>query len=125
NPNLLLWEGQLWMIDHGASLYFHHQWQGWKKRVQSPFPQIRDHVLLTRAGDLRAADARLRPRLTDEVLRQVIDDIPDSWLAGETYFADLVEHRQAYITYLRARLDGPRHWLEAALEAQRQGPAPY
>src|SRR4051794_23045407 len=64
NTNLLLAQGRLWLIDHGAALYVHHRWEGWQDRIQSPFPQIKDHVLLPFAGDLDAADARLRPRLT-------------------------------------------------------------
>ena len=65
-------------------------------REQSPFPRIEDHVLLGLAGDLEAADARLRPRLTDGVLQRVIDDLPDAWLGGEALFPTLREHRQTY-----------------------------
>jgi hypothetical protein len=122
NTNMLLWQGRLWLIDHGAALYVHHRWEGWESRVQSPFPQIKDHVLLGLAGDLDAADARLRPRLTDAVLRQVIDDLPDAWLGGEALFPTLQEHRQAYVTYLAERLHGPRRWLQEAIEARARGP---
>lgn len=125
NTNLLLWRDRIWMIDHGASLYIHYQWSGWEERIQSTFPQIRDHVLLHRAGDLMAADERLRPRLTDAVLCEVIADVPDEWLGGERLFPTLVEHREAYVTYLQARLNGPRLWLREAIEAQRQGPVRY
>ena len=119
NTNLLLWHQQLWMIDHGAALFFHHRWDGWDERIHSPFPQIRDHVLLLFADDLAAADARLRPLLTDQVLHQVVANIPDKWLGDEALFPDLVAHRAAYVTYLRARLDGPRPWLKEALDARR------
>ena len=124
NTNLLLWRGRLWLIDHGAALYVHHRWAGWEDRVQSPFPQIRDHVLLPLAGDLAAADARLRPLLTDEAIGRVVAEVPDAWLGGEEQFADLAEHRQAYVAYLRARLHGPRRWLQEAVDAKRRGPAP-
>jgi hypothetical protein len=119
NTNLLLARQRLWMIDHGAALFFHHRWDGWEERIHSPFPQIRDHVLLPFAGDLEAADARLRPLLSDEVLRRVVADVPDEWLGGEALFADLASHRAAYVTYLRARLDGPRPWLKEAIDARR------
>jgi hypothetical protein len=122
NTNLLLWRRQLWLIDHGASLYFHHRWEGWRDRIQSPFAPIKDHVLLPLAGDLRAADARLRPLLTEEAIGAVVAAVPDSWLGGEREFADLAEHRAAYVTYLLARLNGPRQWLEEAIDAQRRGP---
>lgn len=122
NTNLLLWRRQLWLIDHGASLYFHHRWAGWRDRIQSPFAPIKDHVLLPLAGDLRAADARLRPLLTDEVFAAIVADVPDGWLGGEPEFADLGEQRAAYVTYFRERLHGPRQWLEEAIDAKRRGP---
>jgi hypothetical protein len=122
NTNMLLWQDRLWLIDHGAALYVHHRWEGWRDRIQSTFPQIKDHVLLGLAGDLDAADARLRPRLTDDVLRRVIDDLPDAWLGGEALFPTLQEHRQAYVTYLAERLHGPRRWLQEAIEARARGP---
>ena len=124
NTNLLLWGGQVWLIDHGAALYFHHQWPGWEERAQSPFPQIREHVLLPLADDLAAADARLRPLVTDEAIRQAVSDLPDEWLGDEALFASVAEHREAYVTYLLARLHGPRRWLEEAIDAGRRGPAP-
>jgi hypothetical protein len=122
NTNMLLWRGRLWLIDHGASLFFHHRWEGWEARVQSPFTQIKDHVLLTRAGDLDATDARLRPRLTEATLRAVVADVPDEWLGGEAIFADIAAQREAYVTYLSERLHGPRRWLQEAQEAIRRGP---
>jgi hypothetical protein len=122
NTNMLLWRGRLWLIDHGASLYFHHRWEGWEARVQSPFPQIKDHVLLTRAGDLAVADARLRPQLTEAAIRAVVADVPDEWLGGEAIFADSDAQREAYETYLWERLHGSRRWLQEAQEAIRRGP---
>jgi len=122
NTNLLLWHGQLWLIDHGAALYVHHRWEGWETRVQSPFPQIKDHVLLPLASDLADADARLRPVLTDTVLHEIVDHLPDSWLGGDALFPTLAEHRQAYLTYLSERLNGPRRWLQKAMDAQGRGP---
>jgi HipA-like kinase len=122
NANMLLWRGQLWLIDHGASLFFHHRWESWETRVQSPFPQIKDHVLLTCTGDLAAADARLRPRLSEDEIRAVVAAVPDEWLGGEAIFPDLAAHREAYVTYLKERLNGPRRWLQEAQEAIRRGP---
>lgn len=122
NTNLLLWQKQLWMIDHGAALYVHHRWEGWESRVQSPFPQIKDHVLMPLAGDLEHADARLRPLLTDAVIQGIVEKLPDAWLGGEALFPTLAEHRQAYLTYLSARLNGPRRWLQEAIDARARGP---
>ena len=122
NTNLLLAQDRLWLIDHGAALYVHHRWEGWEMRVQSSFPQIKDHVLLPFSGDLAAADARLRPRLTEAALREVVEDLPDAWLGNETFFPTVAEHRRAYVTYLSERLNGQRPWLQEAIEAQWRGP---
>jgi len=122
NTNLLLWQDRLWLIDHGASLYFHHRWAGWRDRIQTPFAPIKDHVLLPLAGDLTAADARLRPLLTEEVITAAVAAIPDVWLGGEAEFTDVAAHRAAYVDYLLARLHGPRAWLQEAIDAQQRGP---
>lgn len=114
NPNLLFWDEQVWLIDHGASFYFHHTGPGWETRAQAEFPQIRDHVLLRRAEDLHAADERLRPRLTEDVIRVAVGDIPESWLGAE---ADA--ERESYVAFLTARLGGPQAWLEEAERARR------
>ena len=89
---------------------------------QSPFPQIKDHVLLPFSDDLEAADTRLRPYLTDDVIGAVVADLPDDWLGGESLFPTLNEHRQAYLAYLSERLNGPRRWLQEAVDARRRGP---
>ena len=122
NTNMLRWHDRLWLIDHGAALYVHHRWEGWQSRIHSPFPQIKDHVLLGLAGDLEEADARLRPLLTDAALRHLVDDLPDAWLGGEALFPTFDEHRAAYVTYLSERLNGPRRWLQEAIDARRRGP---
>ena len=122
NTNLLIWQGQAWLIDHGAALYVHHRWEGWHDRIHSAFPQIKDHVLLGTAGDLEAADAGLRPLLTDDALREIVNDVPDAWLGGEPLFPTLDAHREAYVTYLQERLHGPRRWLDEAVAAQARGP---
>ncbi len=122
NTNLLLWHDRLWLIDHGASLYFHHRWAGWRDRIQTLFAPIKDHVLLPLANDLTAADARLRPLLTGEIIAAAVGAIPEVWLGGEAEFADVAAHRAAYVDYLLARLNGPRAWLQEAIDAQRRGP---
>jgi HipA-like kinase len=124
NTNMLMSGGQLWLIDHGASLFMHHRWAGWQDRIQSPFPQIAQHVLLPFSGDLHAADVRLRPQLTDAVLRDVVNGLPEEWLVPDDAFVDNQAQRQAYVEYLRERLNGPRAWLGEAVKARRNGPEP-
>jgi hypothetical protein len=124
NTNLLVCREQVWLIDHGAALFFHHRWPGWRSRTDSAFPQIADHVLLGLANDLEAADARLRPRLDEASLIASVESLPDEWLGDEAEFATLAEHRAAYVSYLVERLNGPRAWLREAIAAQQRGPKP-
>ncbi len=114
NPNLLLWHDGLWLIDHGAALYFHHAGAGWEARAQAEFPQIQDHILLRRAERLEAADERLRPRLTEAAIRRVVAGLPAGWLGPEAERA-----RESYVTFLLDRLNGPRAWLAEAEHARR------
>ena len=120
NPNLLVWHDRIWLIDHGACLYFHHRWASWQQKVQAGVPQIRDHVLLPRAHDLAAADERLRSRLTEAVIRQVVAQVPESWLGGEPIFPDVAAQREVYVSYLVGRLAAPRTWLTEVVDARRQ-----
>jgi hypothetical protein len=130
NTNLLVWHERLWLIDHGASLYFHHNWPGrdtgrpdtagLEAVSQRPFAAARDHVLLPFVTRTAEADAELAPRLTPEALRGIVDLVPDEWLADEPGFAGAEEVRDAYVAYLTARLRGPRAWARA-LEEVRGG----
>jgi hypothetical protein len=122
NTNLLVAGQQVWLIDHGAALFFHHRWAGWRERIQSPFTQIADHVLLHMAGDLRVADARLRPQLSGELLTSILAGVPEEWFEGEAEFSDIEAHRDAYVSYLLERLSGPRPWLDEALAAKERPP---
>jgi hypothetical protein len=114
NPNLLFWADRVWLIDHGASLYFHHGGGDWVARSQERFPLIKQHILLDQAGDLMIADGDLRPKLTEKVLTGIVGAIPDPWLDD-----DPEQQRRAYVTYLLARLNGDRGWLEEAENARR------
>ena len=123
NTNMLVCGDELWLIDHGAALFFHHRWAGWQERIQSPFVQIADHVLLPLAGDLEAADARLRPRLDEATLTSIVASVPEEWLAPtDDAFNTADEQRQGYVTYLSERLNGPRQWLQEAQAARARGP---
>jgi hypothetical protein len=124
NTNLLVWHDRLWLIDHGASLYFHHNWPArdgtaLETASQRPFAAIRDHVLLPFAGSISEADEALAPRLTPGVLRSIVDLIPEEWLADEPGFGSVEEVRSAYVTYLNTRLQEPRAWVRALEEITR------
>ena len=111
NPNLLVWQRRLWLIDHGAALYLQHGADALAPLARRPFPAIREHVLLGAAGSIAAADARNAPRLDDAVLEAVVGAVPADWLGGE-------ERRADYVTYLRDRLDAPRAFAEEAEDAR-------
>jgi hypothetical protein len=120
NVNMLLWQDELWLIDHGAALYFHHSWDDYLARSQSPFPLIKNHTLLRFASALPQADATLRHRLSPEQLTQIVAQIPEEWLAGEAAFADVASHRAAYLAYLQQRLAASAVFVEEAINAHRQ-----
>jgi hypothetical protein len=121
---MLVSNERVWLIDHGAALFFHHRWPGWRDRIQSPFAQIADHVLLHVAGDLQAADARLSPSLDEAKLRDIVQAVPEDWFTpiDDDSIATAEQQREAYVTYLVERLTGPRAWLAQAKEAQAEGP---
>jgi hypothetical protein len=118
NTNLLVWHRKLWMIDHGATLIFHHNWEGFEKRSRNPFPQIADHVLLRWATELQEADEELAVLLTPERIAAVIDLIPESWLQDEPLFPTVDSYRAAYRAYFTQRLASPRQWMEDAVRVR-------
>ena len=118
NTNMLVWHGKLWLIDHGAALYFHHDWRDFMARASSPFSLIKDHVLLPWASRLAEADAFLAPQLTPALIESVIDSVPDDWLADEPSFADHAAHRAAYVQFLNQRIAAPRAFIQEAVRAR-------
>ena len=118
NPNLLWWHRRLWLIDHGASLYFHHDWDHELARSRSPFESVRDHVLLPWASELAAAGERLAARLGGAVADRVLAELPDDWLGDEPRFATPADHRAAYAGYLERRLAAAPIFLEEAERAR-------
>ncbi|HYP28345.1 MAG TPA: HipA family kinase [Blastocatellia bacterium] len=118
NTNMLIWHRGLYLIDHGAALYFHHAWKNYMERSGDRFALIRDHVLLPFASALPEADALMSGRLTREVIRETVGLIPDGWLAPEAGFQEPEQHRAAYAEYLLKRLEGPRAFVEEAINAR-------
>ena len=109
NPNMLRWHRELYLIDHGAALYFHHDWSDHLAKARSPFRAIAQHALLPLAGDLRAADAALAPLVTEDVLHAIAAEVPDDWLDAP---------RERYVEHLIARVAEPRAFVEEAIRAQ-------
>ena len=110
NTNMLMWHRQLWLIDHGAALYFHHGWDANTDRSQNPFGRIKDHVLLPFASTLREADALMLGRITPDIIRRIVGLIPEAWLGTDV--------PSAYTEHLTRRLASPRAFLEEAIRAR-------
>ena len=125
NPNILIWNRQPWLIDHGAALYAHHDWQSVNgARTRSSFPLIKDHVLLSCAGDIEEADRQMTDSLTSDVIRRAVDDVPDELLMDKTVTADFgtpKKTRRRYVEYLETRLGSPRAFVAEAIEAKARG----
>ncbi|WP_027081131.1 HipA family kinase [Luteimonas mephitis] len=117
NTNLLMWHRKLHLIDHGAALYFHHDWASAAQAAASPFTHIAQHVLLPLASRLREADAALSTRIGDDDIERIVALVPDAWLAGEPAFADAGAHRRAYVEHFCARLRQREAFLGEALRA--------
>ena len=120
NTNMLLWHNRLWLIDHGAALFFHHAWDGYLERALSPFPQIKDHVLLRFATALPEAHAELSTRTSAELLHQIVALIPDGWLGPDERVGGPDELRAAHLSYLVRRHEGAALFVEEALRARAQ-----
>ena len=118
NTNMLVWHRQLRLIDHGAALYFHHDWNDYQARATRPFVQIKDHVLLPFAAALEQIDAPMAARLTPAIISAIVALIPDAWLVGDAPFPDAQAHRAAYIDYLVRRLAAPRAFVAEAIHAR-------
>lgn len=118
NTNMLMWHKQLYLIDHGASLYFHHSWNHYLERSGDPFTLIKDHVLLPSAGALRQAGDKLRAAIGPEVVERVIAMIPEVWFDGATPFSGPEEIRKAYIVYLKKRLEESESFVAEAMRAR-------
>jgi len=120
NTNMLIWHRRLWLIDHGATLYFHHApgWEADPARPRDPFPIIKTHVLLRKASMLAAVDEAMAALLTPEVIETIAGWIPDGWLQAGDPGGDPAAMRAAYVRYLTARLAAPRPFLEGAIGAR-------
>jgi hypothetical protein len=102
NPNLLVWHGDLWLIDHGATMIWHHNWPTAQASAAKPY-NASDHALAPFAPDIASAAAALAPLVTEELLAEVVADVPDEWLADEPGFDSTDELRHAYAQPLLAR----------------------
>ena len=118
NTNMLIWNKELWLIDHGASLYFHHLWQNVDEQSRKPFVRVKDHVLLPFATQLDTVDAEFRAILTPERIRLIVSLIPDEWLIEGSSSESAEEKRSVYIKFLSARLTLSENFVNEAKYAR-------
>lgn len=118
NTNLLMWQKELWLIDHGAALYFHHGGTDFTAQAARPFPQVKDHVLLRQASGLSAADAQLRALLTPVVVGAITAQLPAEWLQSAFPDEDPEAMRAAYTSFLNDRIAHSEPFLNEALHAR-------
>ncbi|MGV8879416.1 MAG: HipA family kinase [Sphingobacteriaceae bacterium] len=116
NTNMLMWHQELWLIDHGASLYFHHSWENWEAKAITPFALIKDHVLLLQASELETVDVAFRSALNIQIIQDIVAMIPDEWLTDNFETPD--QHRKAYTKFLGLRLAHTEIFVKEALHAR-------
>jgi len=118
NTNMLVWHKELWLIDHGAALYFHHSWENWQEQAKRPFVQVKDHVLLPWATELDLTDAGFRAILTQERIQAIVSLIPIEWLTTEPDLEPADELRQVYVQFLLLRIASSEIFVKEAQHAR-------
>jgi hypothetical protein len=104
NTNLLHWNNELWIIDNGASFYFHHDWKNWNNHLTRTFPLIKDHVLIKRATSLKEAANEIRDLISETKITEIVSNIPEDWLLSESDTMSPKDMRAAYIEFINTRL---------------------
>jgi len=105
NTNLLNWNNELWLIDHGASLYFHHNWNTWETHLDRTFPNIKNHVLLEKATQLTEATKEIKHLVNETVIEEIVSAIPEDWLVDKANELPPNEMRAAYVRFLNSKLN--------------------
>ncbi len=118
NTNMLMWHKELWLIDHGASLYFHHSWNNWQGQAMRPFVPVKDHVLLPWASELDAVDEAFRSVLTPDRIRSIVALVPDEWLIMEA-LPDAGKNRSVYEEFLLTRISNSFIFVKEAQHARK------
>ncbi len=120
NTNMLIWKKELWLIDPGASLYFHHNWSNWQAHILTPFALVKNHVLLKQASQLEEVDTLCKEILTQELVEAIVNLIPEDWLIDESLFESKEEHRNAYTTFLLTRMQHSDIFIKEAQNARKE-----
>jgi hypothetical protein len=118
NTNMLIWHKELWLIDHGATFYFHHAWGDWQKAAVTPFPYIKDHVLLPKAALIEEINEEMIALLPDEKLREITNLIPADWLDWEGFEMTSEEIREVYYQFLVMRRNNANNFVKQIQDAR-------
>jgi hypothetical protein len=118
NTNMLVWNKELWLIDHGASLYFHHSWQNWEEHSRRPFVQVKDHVLLPWASEIETVDTAFRAILNEDRIMSIVSLIPDQWLEGWDSGESPSEIKGIYSGFLTSRISSSEVFIKEAQHAR-------
>lgn len=118
NTNMLMWHNELWLIDHGASLYFHHSWSNWEEQARKPFVQVKDHVLLQQAAQLDAVNQEFTEILTSQQIESIVDLIPEEWLSTESR-EQAEANRRVYYDFLVTRIVNSDIFVKEAQHARQ------
>ena len=118
NTNMLFWQKELWLIDHGASLYFHHSWQNVTAQATKSFTYVKDHVLLPLATKLKSVHEEFIQLLNPQLLKDIVALVPDEWLLIDSPFNTAEEHREAYTNFLITRLAHAEIFVNEAIHAR-------
>ena len=118
NANMLMWHRKLYLIDHGAALYFHHNWDTMAQKFDSPFTEIGEHVLLPWAAQIEAAGAIAQAKLTPEIFAEILAQIPDAWIETEPNAPSAAEKRAGYHDFLVKRLNAAAIFEQEAIRAR-------
>lgn len=120
NTNMLLWQKELWLIDHGASLYFHHSWDNATAQATRAFLHVKDHVLLPQASELEKVNKLFSGILTEQIIKDIVSLVPDEWLLIDAPFKTTKEHREAYLNFLITRLASAEIFVKEAINAREK-----
>lgn len=119
NTNMLIWHKELWLIDHGATFYFHHAWNNWEKAATSPFSYIKDHVLLAQASMVEEVNPQMVAILTDQKLKEITNLIPVNWLEWEGNELTPEATREIYYRFLMRRRDHSTNFVKQIQDARK------
>src|ERR1035438_1990154 len=118
NANLLVWHRKMYLIDHGAALFFHHDWKTMEKKIASPFTQTEHHILLCWATGVEQAAAIAHDRLTPPVLAEIVAQVPDAWLDAIPGDENAAQKKAAYVDFFVRRLQASAIFEQETIRAR-------